>query len=208
MQYPTRLMEVQDGLMLHLPIPELVKSTYENLLRKQVNTPFPFWAKIWPSSKAMLEFLTLEPTWTTGKTVLEIGAGLALPSFSIAHLASEVLVIDHAPDAVALINKNIDHLRASNIKAKCLDWSRFPEHISADTVLLSDVNYAPDAFAPLLELIGRFMMNGTVVIIATPERIMAAPFVQALQPFIQRSFLHLLEVMDRTVEIRMLLLWK
>jgi hypothetical protein len=37
---------------------------------------------------------------------------------------------------------------------------------------------------------------------------MAAPFVEALQPFIQRSFLHPVEEMGNSIEIRMLLLWK
>jgi hypothetical protein len=73
---------------------------------------------------------------------------------------------------------------------------------------LSDVNYAPDSFGPLLTLIEKLMGKGAVIIIATPERIMAASFVEALQPFIQRSFLHSVEEMGNSIEIRMLLLWK
>lgn len=208
LQYPNRLMEVQDGVSIYVPIPEMVKPTYEHLLKLDANTAFPFWAKIWPSSNAMSAFLALEPKWITGKKVLEVGAGLGIPSFSIAQFAREVIVTDHAPEAVDLINKNINHLCVNNMKAKCLDWNDFPEQVSVDTVLLSDVNYAPDAFGPLLTLIGRLIEQGAVIIIATPERIMAVPFVEALQPFIQRSFLQPIEEVENISAIRILLLWK
>ena len=208
MHYPNKLMEVQEGLLLYVPIPEMVKPTYEHLLELDANSPFPFWAKIWSSSKALSGFLALEPHWIKGKKVLEIGAGVGLPSFSIAHVANEVIVTDHAPEAVDLINKNINYLCVDNMTAICLDWHDFPEQVSVDTVLLSDVNYAPHAFVPLLTLIRKLIEQGAVIIIATPERIMAAPFVKALQPFIQRSFLQPVEEMGDRYEIRMLLLWK
>lgn len=208
MHYPNKLTVVQDGLSLYVPIPELVKPTYEDLLKLNAYAPFPFWARIWPSSKAMIQFLAIEPEWVRGKKILEVGAGVGLPSFANAHLAREVIVTDHASEAVALINKNIAHLCINNMKAMCLDWNDFPDKISADTILLSDVNYAPGAFGPLLTLVGKLMEEGAVIIIATPERIMAAPFVEALQPFIQRSFLHPVEEMGNALDIRMLLLWK
>ncbi len=208
MQYPIRLTEVMDDLFLYVPIPEMVKPSYEHLLKLDAKTAFPFWAKIWSSSKALSGFLALEPHWIKGKKVLEIGAGVGLPSFSIAHVAKEVIVTDHAPEAVELMNTNINHLCVNNITASCLDWSDFPEQVSVDTVLLSDVNYAPHAFVPLLTLIRKLIEQGAVIIIATPERIMAAPFVEALQPFIQRSFLQPVEEMGDRYEIRMLLLWK
>lgn len=200
-------MEVQDGFSLYVPVPEMIKPTYERLVEAHVHTPFPFWAKIWPSSKAMSAFLTLEPYWVKSKNVLEIGAGIGLPSFSIAKVANKVIVTDHSPDAVDLINKNIEHFHLDNMKAICADWNDFPEQVSTDTVLLSDVNYAPDAFGPLLTLIGKLMAEGAVIVIATPERIMAVPFVEALQPYVKRSFLHPVDDMGQSIEIRMLLLW-
>ena len=206
--YPNRLTAVEGGLMLYVPIPEKVKPTYEQRCKLDATTAFPFWARIWPSSKAMSQFLAIEPEWVRGKKILEVGAGLGLPSFAIAHLAREVIVTDHASEAVALINKNITHLCINNMKSMCLDWNDFPDTISADTILLSDVNYAPGAFGPLLTLIEKLMGEGAVIIIATPERIMAAPFVEALQPFIQRSFLHPVEEMGNALDIRILLIRK
>lgn len=206
--FPDQLITIDDGLSLYVPVPEMIKPIYYRLVNENASTPFPFWAKIWPASKAMSAFLRMEPQWIIGKKVLEIGAGIGLPSFSIAHLAREVIVTDHAPSAIELINKNINHLCINNLEAICLDWNDFPLQVRGDTVLLSDVNYDPDAYGPLLKLILTMIDDGTVIIIATPERIMAIPFVDALQKFIKHHFLHTVEDMDQLIEIRMILLWK
>ena len=107
MLYPNKLVEAQDGLVLFVPDPELVKLTYESLLMREPSTPFPYWAKIWPSSKAMCSFLEADPAWIAGKRVLEIGAGIGLPSLVMAHRAAEMIISDYATEAVALLNKNI-----------------------------------------------------------------------------------------------------
>ena len=193
MIYPNKLTSIKDGLELYLPNEALVKITYEDLLDKDHATPFPFWAKIWPASKAMSSFLKLEPHWIAGKRVLEIGAGIGLPSFAIAHQALEIIISDHAPEAVKLIEKNIDCLGLTNTKAMCLDWNNFPEAIKGDTILLSDINYAPEQFESLLKLIQKFLNQGSIIIIATPQRIMATQFVEAIQPFVKRTVLQMAE---------------
>ena len=199
-------MMLQDGLELYVPDPQQVKPVYENLLAKDDTTPFPFWAKIWPSAEAMISFLKEEPQWIDNKQVLEIGAGIGLPSFAMATLASKMIISDHAPEAVALIEKNIQWLGLQHVKAMCLDWNHFPDDIRAETVLLSDINYAPEQFGPLLVLIRKFLEQGTAIILATPQRITIAPFAEALQPFIKRSVLKTVEQNKQETEIRILIL--
>jgi predicted nicotinamide N-methyase len=63
MKYPIKLTEVMDGFLLYVPVPELVRPTYEELLTVDTTVSFPFWAKIWASSRAMTLFLESEPTW-------------------------------------------------------------------------------------------------------------------------------------------------
>lgn len=206
MAYPNNLIKIQDGLQIYVPEPEQVKSVYENLLANDDTTPFPFWAKIWPSAEAMTSFLKEEPHWIDRKKVLEIGAGIGLPSFAMAAHASTMIISDHAPEAVALIEKNIQYLELQHVKAMCLDWNHFPENITADTVLLSDINYAPVQFAPLLLLIRKFLERGATILLSTPLRITIAPFAEALQPFIKRSVLQTIEHLKQTSEIRILVL--
>jgi predicted nicotinamide N-methyase len=206
MLYPDKLVTIQDGLKLYVPDRDRVKSVYESLLAKDDATPFPFWAKIWPSADAMTLFLKAEPHWIDGKHVLEIGAGIGVPSFAMAAHASTMIISDHAAAAVELIEKNIRYLDLQHVKAMCLDWNYFPDDIKADTVLLSDINYAPEAFDALLAVIRKFLEQGATIILSTPQRITITPFAEAIQPFIQHSILQTVEHMNQAVDIRILVL--
>ena len=206
MKYPIKLTEVMDGFLLYVPVPELVRPTYEELLTSDKTVSFPFWAKIWHSSIAMTLFLQSEPDLIQSKRVLEIGAGIGLPSFKLAHHAMQMTISDYDAEAVELLKKNIEFLGLKHAKARCLDWNNFPEDITADILLLSDINYDPSQFKPLLNLILKFIDAGSIVIIATPERITASPFAKELKPFIQRSFLQSLVEMNQQIDIRMMIL--
>jgi predicted nicotinamide N-methyase len=206
MQYPIKLTVVMDGFLLYVPISELVRPTYEDLRTGDKTVSFPFWAKIWASSRAMTLFLEAEPTWIQSKRVLELGAGIGLPTFKLAQHALEMTISDHDAEAVELLEKNIEYFGLKHAKARCLDWNNFPEDITADTLLLSDINYDPSQFKPLLNLILKFIDSGSTVIIATPERITASPFAMELEPFIHRSFLQSVVDMNQQIDIRMMIL--
>lgn len=206
MLYQDKLVSFQDGLSLYVPDEELVKPVYEQLLTQDAATPFPFWAKIWPSAIEMVSFLKAEPSWIDGRHVLELGAGIGLPSFAMANHASSMIISDHAPEAVKLIEKNIQHVGLHHVKAMCLDWNYFPDHIKAETLLLSDINYAPGEFASLLALIRKFLERDTTIILSTPQRITITPFAEAVQPFIKRSVLRTTAHMKQSVDIRILIL--
>jgi predicted nicotinamide N-methyase len=208
MLYQDTLVSFRDGLSLYVPDEELVKPVYEQLLTQDAATPFPFWAKIWPSAIEMVSFLRAEPSWIDGKHVLELGAGIGLPSFAMAHHASSMIISDHAPEAVKLIEKNIQQLGLHHVKAMCLDWNHFPDHITADTLLLSDINYAPNEFGPLLALIQKFLEQGTTILLSTPQRITITPFAEAVQPFIKHSVLQSHANKGQSVDIRILILSK
>lgn len=189
-----------------MPDPEKVKQVYEQLRANDAATPFPFWAKIWPSAIALTDFLQQHPQWIQDKQVLELGAGIGLPSLRMARQAAGMLISDHAPEAVALLQKNIEYLGLLNVKAACLDWNDLPQEIIADTLLLSDINYAPEQFAPLLALIRRMLVLGTTIILATPQRITIAPFAEAIQPYIKDSVLQTVRENGQPVEIRIVVL--
>ena len=88
----------------------------------------------------------------------------------------------------------------------CLDWNHFPDGIKAETVLLSDINYAPDQFGVLIALIRKLIGQGSTIILSTPQRITVTPFAEALQPFIKRSVLQTVEHNKQTVDIGILIL--
>jgi len=208
MKYPLHLMELENGLCLYIPVSKMVKPTYGQLLLQDAKTPFPFWAKIWPSSVALSNFLQANSKWIENKKILEIGAGIGLPSFSIATKASEVLITDQANDAVDLMQENINYLNLINVHAACIDWNYFPTYITADTILLSDINYAPEQFEPLLNLLIRFIEEGSTLILATPQRIMGISFIESIQHYIRHSETETILEKDTEVMISLYVLYK
>lgn len=184
MHYPLVKRAFDNNLTLFIPNPLLIKPTYETLCINDPATLFPFWAKLWPSSLALSLFLQKNIHLIQNKVVLEIGAGIGLPSFSIANEVSTITITDYATEAVDLMKMNIKHLGNQHIQAICADWNSFPDTIHADIVLLSDTNYAPSNFESLIKLIQGFIKKGATIIIATPKRITASPFIQQLESFI------------------------
>ena len=184
MQYPVQLTQVNTSKSIYIPAYEAVKAIYATLLNSDPTTPFPFWAKIWPSSIAMLNVLKAHPHMIQNKHVLELGAGIGLPSLMMADLAKSIQVSDYNLEAVELLQKNIEHLQLQNVEALQLDWNNLPDAKHAEVVILSDVNYDPTQFDVLIALIDKFIHQGSTIILSTPQRIMASPFVQKLVSFI------------------------
>ena len=208
MRYPLKLTPFSAELAIYIPDYEQVKEVYEAILIDHAAEPFPYWSKLWPSSIALVQYLNANTIWIEHKNVLEIGAGLGLPSFMIAGYANSVQVSDYAPEAVELLEKNIQHLRLHNVQAMELDWNRVPDSIKPDVVLLSDVNYNPGQFDGLLQLITKLIANGTIVLLSTPQRIMASPFVNAIQELVKQSHVEIVNENGKSIEISILILFK
>ena len=208
MQYPIELTQISAEKAIYTPNYELVKEIYTSLLIMDPNTPFPFWAKLWPSSIALLDVLKAHPHLIQNKHVLEIGAGIGLPSLMMAGVAKSIQISDYDKEAVALLQKNIEHLQLQNEEALQLDWNAIPENLQPDVILLSDVNYDPGQFDVLIHLIDKFMNQGCAIILSTPQRIMASPFVQKLEAYITDRYEALVDENGLNQEISILVLSK
>lgn len=206
--YPLQRVKLNTELTLYVPDLALIQSTYQKLVAENTETIFPYWAKIWASAFAMLQFLQEQPLWIQDKIVLEIGAGIGVPSLSIAAQAHKIIISDYAPDAVAVIQKNIEHLKLSNALAVCIDWNHIPDEIIADTILLSDTNYEPAAHNNLVSMIDAFINKGSTVILATPNRLASNPFIESVSKYIDRSKNYCITEIDTRTEILVMVLKK
>ena len=208
MKYPIQIVELNADLSLYIPVPEKIKKIYNQLISIDANSPFPFWAKLWASSKALSKFLVSNPYLIKDKIVLEIGAGIGQPCFTIVGIAKKVIISDYNYDALSLIRKNIVNLGLTNAQGILLDWNEFDYSIQADVILLSDINYAPCDFKPLLQVIEHYISTNAVIIIATPQRIMGMPFIDSLQAFIKHSYVESILDQESVVMIRLYVLYK
>ena len=178
MQYGQLLQQVPVGdsvVALYVPDEQLLKQSFE---RREI--PFPYWGKLWPAAKALAQWLQQHPQTVRNKQVLELGAGLGLPSLVAAGQATSVWCTDVDALALEYVQASAAHTGLKNVFTDVVNWTSVPAHLQPDVVLLSDVNYNPDDFAPLIKTIERFLHQPCTVILSTPQRLMAKPFVEAL----------------------------
>jgi predicted nicotinamide N-methyase len=189
--------ETFNGISLLVPDPAEVKEWYTRSLREGDNPAFPYWTKVWSSALGMVEYLSRNSNLVRDKDVLEVGAGLGLPSMYTAQFAKSVLVTDYLPEAIELLELNTSDLK--NVSAQLLDWRSLPSSLKPEVLLLSDVNYEPEAFSDLLKMIKHFISLGTHIIISTPQRIMTREFVELVEDWVVRQ--EVVEVQEKEVVV-------
>lgn len=204
--YPLQLVRLNNELTLYVPDLAHIQSTYQKLVAENTETIFPYWAKIWASAFAMLQFLQEQPLWIQDKIVLEIGAGIGVPSLSIAAQTHKIIISDYAPDAVTLLQKNIELLKLNNTEAACIDWNNVSDDIIADTILLSDTNYEPTAHNHLILLIEKFINKDSTIILATPNRLASNPFIERISKYITSTKKYSIPENDTNKEIVVMVL--
>jgi predicted nicotinamide N-methyase len=133
----------------------------------------PYWAELWPSGIALGEVVAaLE---LRGKRVLELGAGLGIPSLLAALGGADVLATDWAEDAVELLRVNAER-NGLRLRAERVRWDEPQPLVRAgpwDVVLGADLLYEARNATQLLDLLPRL---GGDVLLAEPGRPFAASF--------------------------------
>ena len=135
----------------------------------------PYWAELWPSGIALAG--AVGELDLRGSRVLELGAGLGLPSLAAALRGAEVLATDWAKDAVDLLRLNAARNHVT-LRVEHVRWDD-PEPLLAQApwplVLGADLLYERRNADQLLELLPRL---GADVLLAEPGRPFARGFLE------------------------------
>lgn len=166
----------------------------------------PFWAKVWPAALGLCYFLQNHLHYIHQKRVTEIAAGLALPTIFAAPHAAKIYCTDIEPEAVNLAQQSVLHNKLTNVECAVADWNDFAEMQIPETLLLSDVNYEPVQFEKLLKLISFYLKNHCTIILSTPQRLMAKPFIEQLLPFCSLQDEIMVEEKDVTTAVSIFVL--
>lgn len=185
--YETELISLNiEGLSIDIERVTNIDALYDELIAKGKNHAdfkderIPYWAELWASALALSQFLAASKIDFKGKKVLEIGAGLGLPSIVAAKLGADVCVSDYLPEAVEFSRKNFLRNDINNAQFEILDWRTPDKLFAADILLAADVAYEnrmfeflPTAFKILCK------PNGTIFL-SEPNRGLAQYFLQDL----------------------------
>lgn len=147
----------------------------------EVDERLPYWAELWPSGLALANRLAQRPL--RGLRVVELGAGLGIPSLVAAAGGATVLATDwyEAPLRFVAINAGRAGLTVATM---FVDWRDPPQALldqaPFDMVVAADVLYEPRNAQPLAALLPRLVADDGEAIIADPRRPDAQPFLDAL----------------------------
>jgi len=133
----------------------------------------PYWAEPWPSGPVLAR--AVASLDLRGARVLELGAGLGLPSLAAALGGADVLATDWAEDAVELLRENAARNSVA-LRAERVRWDD-AEPLLAEApwtlVLGSDLLYEQRNADQLLDLLPRL---GADALLADPHRPFAKGF--------------------------------
>lgn len=209
MTVPTQIQKIerpQFSIELFVPIAKAVQDEYYRQKELQADLPFPHWTRLWPSALAMGDYIAQHPELVKDKQVLELAAGLGLPGLLAAGYAHSVCCSDYLEASVDTMQRSAQHLQLSNVSCRLLNWNHLPADLHADVLLLSDINYDPDQFGQLYEVLQRFLRQGSLILLATPQRLMAKPFIEKLLPYCSLQTEMLTEHEQQVTGITLLLL--
>jgi methyltransferase-like protein 23 len=186
MKYELELQTVAIGdttLKLFVPKEDSARRIYLELREINSDTPFPYWAKVWPSALALGAFIQQHNHYIDGKEVLELAGGLGFPALLAASYAQTVCCSDYLPEILEVVDQSITINGITNIYSRLLNWHQLPSDLTADVLLLSDINYDPGEFDVLYGVLTHFLKKNTIIILSTPQRLMAKPFIERLLPW-------------------------
>ena len=159
-----------------------------------------YWARLWPASVALCHFLADNINLIQDKKVAELAAGLGLPSMLAAHYAKEVECSDYNDHAVALMKLSVNLNNLINVQCSVLNWNLIPTDFSPEVILFSDINYAPEEFSVLQNLIIDFIKRDLLIILCTPQRLVAKAFVEPLLPYCIKNENYTIDISNTQTE--------
>lgn len=150
---------------------------------RQEKEPCPYWGQVWPAALGLSQYLVDHPASIKGLDVMELAGGLGLPSLVAAHFAKSVCCSDYIADAVSIVAQSA-RLNQLDINTEIIDWNDIPREKIKEVVLLSDINYEPDLFDRLHTVLLDLWAKNVKIILSTPQRLLAKPFIERLLPFV------------------------
>lgn len=141
----------------------------------------PYFGVLWPAARALGEHLARMGGWLKGKTVLELGCGLALPSLVSAKLGAQVTATDFHPDVGPFLTKNLV-LNGLSLDYRELDWKKENTGLGTyDFVIGSDILYESSHPADVAHQLAAHCKRDGHIILADPGRIYLQPCTDAIK---------------------------
>ncbi len=171
-----RRLEIQ-GVAMGIWRPPDMESLID-LAAFEADERIPYWADVWESAIVLAEEIARLDG--CGRTLLELGCGLGLPSLVAARSGFAVTATDYEEPAIEGVRYNAAKNGLKDIDTRVLDWRNIPSDVGRfDLVVAADVLYEPHHSAALAAVIARTLSPVGLALVADPCRTRAAGFADA-----------------------------
>ncbi|MEA9355478.1 methyltransferase domain-containing protein [Bacteriovorax sp. PP10] len=143
----------------------------------------PYFGVMWEAGIGLSQFLTRE--MCEGKKILEIGCGLALPSFIATRFGGNVIATDFHADVPLFLQENQEKNKI-NFEYQVMNWRNEIERTKTslglfDLVIGSDILYESQHADQVAEALIAFLKPGGKILLSDPGRAYVQKFISAMQ---------------------------
>jgi len=151
----------------------------DELLRRTEESPAelerdlcPYFGVVWPAARALASELARRGAELAGKSVLELGCGLALPALVAAKCGARVTATDLHPDVPVFLARNLElnDLAPDALEYREHDWRAACLERRFDLVVGSDILYEAGHPAPVARALAAHVAPCGEVLLADPAR--------------------------------------
>ena len=136
---------------------------------------WPLFGVVWPAGLALAEEMSHFPI--AGKSILELGCGIALTSLVLARRGADITACDYHPLAESFLQHNVALNQLPALPFRTAPWlGPNPLLGRYDLIVGSDLLYERDHAELLAGFIGQHAQPASQVLIADPGRGYVSPF--------------------------------
>ena len=140
---------------------------------------WPLFGVVWPSGEVLARTMASEEV--SGRRILEVGCGIALPSLLLQLRGADMSATDHHPLAGAFLRHNLSLNDAGDIAFSRSEWRDLGTSLGLfDLIIGSDLLYEPEHAEILSSFISRHAAPGCEAVIVDPGRGNAARFAKRM----------------------------
>jgi predicted nicotinamide N-methyase len=140
----------------------------------------PYWASLWPVSRALAAKILQDPENFRNKKTIELGCGLGLAGLAALRCGASMTFSDYDDEALNFAARNAQLNGFTGAATLKLDWKN-PLPLSFDLIIGSDLAWSPEIVPFLVNTMGVLLSKSGRIWLADQNRLERSSFQKLLQ---------------------------
>ena len=141
----------------------------------------PYWAEVWPSAKALAEYILNNQSDFKSKNTLELGCGIGLVGIAATLTGAKVTFSDYEKEAISFTKHNYFINFNKQPETLLMDWREPIQDKSYEIIIAADILYEKRFLKPVFDTIQKLITKNGKMYIAEPDRTIAKSFFEMMK---------------------------